>query len=106
MFQVSLRVKVVVIDPEKKTIVTKNGKQLNRRNITAANASGSVVIPAWAALADVFVLGTSYDIKSLTIHIYSDVKYTNTNQDTQVQALDQDIGDVARKKFILQSIHA
>ena len=89
---VDLKVKIVTKSDEKQPI-TVNRQTKYQTDSTVADATGSIKLVLWEEVIDKIHSGKSYHIQHLTVRIFNDKKFVNTNEATVVSEID-DLDDV------------
>ena len=88
----------VVSKTENKQSVIKNDKKIYKCDCIIADNTGSMELVVWQELIDNIHAGESYHFKNLTIRIFDDEKYLNTNESTTVEKF-EDLSDIILNKI-------
>ena len=89
---VDLKVKTIT-KTERKQPITINRQTKYQVDCIVADVTGSVKLVLWEEMIDKIHSGKSYHIQGLTVRIFDDIKFVNTNEATVVSEID-DLGDV------------
>ena len=89
---VDIKAKIINKGESKQSVVRKDTK-IYKTECIAADQSDSMKLIIWEDLIDKIYSGKSYHLKNLTVRIFDDEKYLNTNESTIVEEID-DLADV------------
>ncbi|KXJ05367.1 uncharacterized protein LOC110236237 [Exaiptasia diaphana] len=78
---------------ENKQWVIKNDKKIYKTDCLVADNTNSMKLVIWEDLIDQIHAGESYHIKNLTIRVFDDDKYLNTNESTTIEKI-EDLTDI------------
>ena len=85
-----MNIKVLDCAQEEETLKVR-GKDLHKKNFTIADSTESMILSAWENNIEKLEVGHSYMLKQVTVRIYADVKFLNSNLETVIEEI-SDIG--------------
>lgn len=101
---VDLKVKVIIKEENKNPIV-QDTKTRYKCDTLVADATGCAKLVLWEDMINKVARGKCYHFKNITVRIFDDEKYLNTNESTTVEEIDdiQNINIDAQKSKIISS---
>ena len=87
-----LKVKVVKKE-ESNQVIVKNQKSTYKCHCIVADKTNSIKLALWESCIDAVHTGKSYHIQTVTVRIFYDTKFLNTNESTVINEID-DIKDM------------
>ncbi len=85
---VDLKVKIITKEQNKQLIV-KNAKTTYKCDTTVVDHTNSIKLVLWEDLIDKVITGKCYHFTNLTVHIFDDVKFVNTNELSAVKEIEE-----------------
>ena len=82
--------KVKVVQKQQGTqLVYKNGNARRKSDSYIADTTESIKLALWEDLTDHVHAGKSYHFKNLTVRIFEDKKFLNSNENTVIEEIEQ-----------------
>ena len=85
---VDLKVKIITKEQNKQLIV-KNAKTTYKCDTTVVDHTNSIKLVLWEDLIDKVITGKCYHFTNLTVRIFDDVKFVNTNELSAVKEIEE-----------------
>ena len=85
---VDLKVKVIIKE-ENKNLIVQDTKTRYKCDTLVADATGCAKLVLWEDIIDKVTRGKCYNFKNITVRIFDDAKYLNTNESTMVEEIDE-----------------